>query len=153
MHNYLYAFGNYIHFLLPGFEPGILDSKSRVITTSLQEIITLLCEVSILGPLGYEPNTLPLRHRADIPLMTSLQHMYNATRYFSYLCTFLTDKHYSANCNAPQITCLLTLHFTVPQNCLHNAIYSLLHKHTNNSGQQILNYIFIFLLPSNAFGV
>ncbi len=24
----------------------------------------MLCEVSILGPLGYEPNTLPLRHKA-----------------------------------------------------------------------------------------
>ena len=27
---------------------------------------SLLHKVSILGPLGYEPNTLPLRHGADV---------------------------------------------------------------------------------------
>lgn len=30
---------------------------------------SLLHKVSILGPLGYEPNTLPLRHGADAHLV------------------------------------------------------------------------------------
>lgn len=32
-------------FLLPGFEPGMLDSKSRVMTTSLQET-AILCRLN-----------------------------------------------------------------------------------------------------------
>ena len=38
------------------------------------DVKTLLHEVSILGPLGYEPNTLPLRHGAVIVM--SRQNIY-----------------------------------------------------------------------------
>ena len=37
----------------------------RVLRVDAQKQKVLLAQVSILGPLGYEPNTLPLRQRAD----------------------------------------------------------------------------------------
>ena len=55
----------------------------------------LLCLVSIQGPLGYEPNTLPLRHRAVHKLAKVCKYIntkiYIRTSYFPIIidtCTF-----------------------------------------------------------------
>ena len=40
----------------------------------------LLQMVSIHRPLGYEPNTLPLRHGADVTLSVILTYKYNHTK-------------------------------------------------------------------------
>ena len=60
--------------LLPGFEPGLPDSRSGVLTTTLQE----LCSIhrarpgSNQGPFGLQPNALPLSYVpvmcADVPI-------------------------------------------------------------------------------------
>jgi hypothetical protein len=53
-----------------GFEPtstNTFELESNPLDRSGTDARTILLhEVSILGPLGYEPNTLPLRHGADI---------------------------------------------------------------------------------------
>ncbi len=45
--------------LLPGFEPGSLDSKSRVLTITPQERLIRLCNTKVV-PMGIEPMTLGL---------------------------------------------------------------------------------------------
>ena len=53
-----------------GFEPtstNTFELESNPLDRSGTDARTILLhEVSILGPLGYEPNTLPLRHGADV---------------------------------------------------------------------------------------
>ena len=48
--------------VLPGFEPGSLDSKSKMLTNYTTEP-SYLSKVSILGLPGYGPGTLPLSYR------------------------------------------------------------------------------------------
>ena len=88
--------------LLPGFEPGILDSKSRVITTSLQKnssVMKSLNKIYILISFTFRSTVFHILKRGNIIMHGFLYFktlLYTKTyQYFSDIMLFYTSYHHA----------------------------------------------------------